>query len=1133
MDKSWTLESRVSIAYEEGVKRFLDFSFANAISRDTIKCPCKNCSNVYYRSRDEVYEHLICDGFEKSYARGVWIFHGEKFALDEDVPDEDVPDEVDDMHGMLRSAFGIQDPESSSQEPEEGPNAEVEKFYKLVEDADQELYPGCKNFTKLAFVVRLYHIKCLNGWSNKSFTMLLDLLKEAFPEGETLPKSFYETKKIIGELGLGYNKIDACPNDCMLYWKQTANESVCSVCGTSRWKTYDDGASPSCSKERKIPAKIVRHFPLKPRLQRLFMSDKTSSFMRWHAEGRTNDGVLRHPADSLAWQSLDNRYPDFAAEPRNVRLGLASDGFNPFGTMSIAHSTWPVVLIPYNLPPWMCMKQPFFVMSLLIPGPRGPGNDIDVYLQPLVDELKELWEDGLHTWDASSNQNFLMRTVLLWTINDFPAYANLSGWSTKGRFACPHCNEDTCSYYLSHGKKLCYMSHRRFLDADHRFRRNKIKFDGKMEFRAAPLSRSGMELLHQCCDINITFGKHNSNSSNKKRKRDDNTKGSWKKKSIFFTLPYWEHLLIRHNLDVMHIEKNICDSIVGTLLNIEGKTKDTLQARLDLKDMGIRPALHPYAQGHKTYLPSACFSMAQKEKDIFCKVLSRVKVPDGYAANISRSVRLKEHKIFGLKSHDCHILMQQLLPLAVRRALPKNASAVLIELSNFFRGICSKTGTVEALNGLESRISTTLCHLEMIFPPAFFDIMVHLAIHLAREARIAGPVQYRWMYPIERYLLTLKSYVRNRSRPEGSIAEGYLAEECLTFCSRYLHDVETRSTRAPRNYDDGTIETNQMSLIFSRPGRALGKETSINLTHDAWGQMHRYILFNCTEVAPFLEEHRKKINTNNRHKRQIDRERMHNDQFPKWFESHVDRLRLEGDERVTTDLRLLARGPSKVATSFSKFVINGFRFRTKDFDRKSKTQNSGVVVTAKTPSFASAKDKNPIVGDVTYYGVLTDIIQLDYYEDRKVVLFKCDWVDVTSQGRGIKLDELGFTLVNLKRLLSTNEPFVLASQALQVFYVEDPVERDWHVAIKTKPRDFFDMHGNVNVNEEESYLESRPYDAQQLEDICVDADNISEVRADVPGTTIDTLIGTQATREDQGDDSEFDDTEFVDSDIII
>lgn len=149
--------------------------------------------------------------------------------------------------------------------------------------------------------------------------------------------------------------------------------------------------------------------------------------------------------------------------------------------------------------------------------------------------------------------------------------------------------------------------------------------------------------------------------------------------------------------------------------------------------------LHPYAQGHKTYLPSACFSMAQREKDIFCKVLSQVKVPDGYAANISCCECSKEHKIFGLKSHDCHTLMQQLLPLAVRRVLPKNVSAVLIELINFCRGICSKTSTVEALNGLESRISTTLCHLEMIYPPAFFDVMVYLAIHFAREPRIVGP----------------------------------------------------------------------------------------------------------------------------------------------------------------------------------------------------------------------------------------------------------------------------------------------------------------------------------------------------------------------------------------------------------
>ena len=71
-------------------------------------------------------------------------------------------------------------------------------------------------------------------------------------------------------------------------------------------------------------------------------------------------------------------------------LGLASDGFNPFGNMSISYNMWPVVLIPYNLPPWMCMKKTFFMLSLLIPGPTTPGNDIDIYLQSLIDELNDL-----------------------------------------------------------------------------------------------------------------------------------------------------------------------------------------------------------------------------------------------------------------------------------------------------------------------------------------------------------------------------------------------------------------------------------------------------------------------------------------------------------------------------------------------------------------------------------------------------------------------------------------------------------------------------------------------------------------------------------------------------------------------
>ena len=168
--------------------------------------------------------------------------------------------------------------------------------------------------------------------------------------------------------------------------------------------------------------------------------------MRWHDFERPKEnGVLRHPADGQAWKIFDQNYPTFARDPRNVRLGLATDGFNPFGNMSTTYSMWPVMLVIYNMPPWKCMKSNNLILSLLIPGPKSPGKDIDVYLQPLVEELKHLWEQGVHTRDAVTGDNFLMRAAVMWTINDYPAYAMMSGWSTKGYKACPTCNEETPS----------------------------------------------------------------------------------------------------------------------------------------------------------------------------------------------------------------------------------------------------------------------------------------------------------------------------------------------------------------------------------------------------------------------------------------------------------------------------------------------------------------------------------------------------------------------------------------------------------------------------------------------------------------------------------------------------------------
>jgi hypothetical protein len=93
-------------------------------------------------------------------------------------------------------------------------------------------------------------------------------------------------------------------------------------------------------------------------------------------------------------------------------------------------------------------------LTCLVPGPSNPKAKIDVYLQPLIDDLQRLWKDGILTYDISSKENFVMRAYLMWTINDFPAYGMLSGWTTQGKLACPYCMEDTKAFTLERGGKI-------------------------------------------------------------------------------------------------------------------------------------------------------------------------------------------------------------------------------------------------------------------------------------------------------------------------------------------------------------------------------------------------------------------------------------------------------------------------------------------------------------------------------------------------------------------------------------------------------------------------------------------------------------------------------------------------------
>ncbi|GKV13761.1 hypothetical protein SLEP1_g24743 [Rubroshorea leprosula] len=459
-------------------------------------------------------------------------------------------------------------------------------------------------------------------------------------------------------------------------------------------------------------------------------------------------------------------------------------------------------------------------------------------MQPLIEELQQLWDAGIETFDASKGERFQLRAALLWTINDSPTRAMLFGWSTRGEKACPCCGydtesmwlyHDTESMWLYHNRKYCYMGHRRWLDRRHGYRHDKKTFDGNKELRMPPGRISGSEILSHADDVNIMEGESSQ---------------PLKKISIFFTLPYWQHNLLPHNIDMMHTEKNVFDNTYGTITDQDGKTKDNYKARCDLQDMGLRADLHPKprSSNNSKLLPKACYQMIAKEKDAFFKVSKDIKLPDEYSCNISCCVQVKQRKIIGLKSYDCRILMEELLPVAIRGSLPKRVASIIIELCHLFKCLCTKVLKKSDVDELKSQSAIILCEMEKIFPPSFFTVMVHLIMHLAEEVKLGGPVAYRWMCPIERFLLTLKNYVSNKAHPEGSIAEAYLSNECLTFCSRYLEGVETRFNRPLRNDDEDDREHSnevtrmeQQGYVFSEKVKWLSKGPSdVALTYSGY-----------------------------------------------------------------------------------------------------------------------------------------------------------------------------------------------------------------------------------------------------------------------------------------------------------
>jgi hypothetical protein len=142
-------------------------------------------------------------------------------------------------------------------------------------------------------------------------------------------------------------------------------------------------------------------------------------------------------------------------------MGLAIDGFTPFGDIAVSYSYWPMFAVPYNLTPSLCMKYEFMFVCLVIPAPDHPGPKLNVMLKPLIDELKLLW-NGVKAYDSHKKQKFTLWAAYLWSIHDFICYNIFIGWSIHGRLTCLICHSNTDSFHLIAGGKISYFDcHRR------------------------------------------------------------------------------------------------------------------------------------------------------------------------------------------------------------------------------------------------------------------------------------------------------------------------------------------------------------------------------------------------------------------------------------------------------------------------------------------------------------------------------------------------------------------------------------------------------------------------------------------------------------------------------------------------
>ncbi|CAN6679885.1 unnamed protein product [Malus baccata var. baccata] len=257
MERQWIHNhNRCVVDYLDGIDEFIEFtSRHNNLGSTHIRCPCRRCNNSMWETFENVRFHLTVES-----------------NVD---PNEQVMNILNDVY-----------PYASSNTNQEGgddghptmDNEAFKNYEKLLKNAKQEIYSGCENFSMLTAIVELMHGKIKFRLSNKYFDYFFGVIKRMLSKENCLPEDHKSAQKVLKGLRLGYEKIHACVNNCILFYKENKQFDKCPICNEPRFKMT------SQNRKTKIPQKVMRYLPLKPRLQRLYMSMHIATDMRWHKE---------------------------------------------------------------------------------------------------------------------------------------------------------------------------------------------------------------------------------------------------------------------------------------------------------------------------------------------------------------------------------------------------------------------------------------------------------------------------------------------------------------------------------------------------------------------------------------------------------------------------------------------------------------------------------------------------------------------------------------------------------------------------------------------------------------------------------------------------------------------------------